>query len=490
MESISALTPSDHGDVELPSPSESTTAPVYSVSPEEDLLYSLNADGRRKYIHPIVKKGRYYKTRFRFAWTLIVGFFALPHIPISGHPAVFLDIAQRQFHILGGTFHPTDNLLLLGFGASVLVTVFFVTSIFGRLWCGYACPQNVYLEFVFRPLEILFEGKPATQKKLNAAPWTWEKLLRKGGKWALFVLVGLLMSMNFMAYFVSWDGLLDGLFLAPLAHRGMLLTTLGVAVMIVFDQAWFRDQMCTVACPYGRLQNVMADRDTVIPAYDIKRGEPRGRPAAGQAPTDFGDCINCRGCVAACPTGTDIRRGLQLECVATGQCMDACDAVMARHGRPAGLIRYSSQREQETGEKRFWRPRTFAYLALVVVTWTALFTMVLLRSDAQVEIVRGGREPFRALPGDVIANQQRLRITNQGHEVQRFTMEVTAPEGAELLVSVSPIVVVPAELKTVNIVTKVPKSAFTNGRAEGHYVIHSDAGFKVEQDFLLLGPYR
>ena len=465
---------------------------VFEVAPEEDLLLSLDADGHRKYIHPHLAKGRFWRLRRRIAYALIALFFAVPHIPVGGYPAVFLDLARRQFHILGGVFHPTDNLLLLAFGAGVIITTFFVGSIFGRLWCGYACPQNVYLEFVFRPIETALEGKPAAQRRLDAAPWSVPKLLRKGGKWALYVLVSLAMAATFLSYFVSWSGLVQALVHDPLAHRGLLGVLLGLTGLIAFDQGWFRDQMCTIACPYGRLQNVLADADTLIPAYDAARGDPKGRPrkGRGQRREDFGDCVDCQSCVHACPTGVDIRRGLQLECVGSGQCMDACNAVMARQGLPPGLIRYTSERELDTGEHRFWRPRLFIYLALMALAWGALFTMVLLRGDAQVEIVRGGRQAYRALPHGLIANQQRLRLTNQRHETQSFTIEIVEPEGALLVVPISPIVVEPAELRTVNIVTEVPRDAFVNGKTTGVYRVRSDAGFEARHEFPLLGPYR
>ncbi|MFH1570691.1 MAG: cytochrome c oxidase accessory protein CcoG [Gemmatimonadota bacterium] len=463
---------------------------MFTAAPAGDRLYSLSAHGHRIHIHPRITRGRLWRIRRAIAYALIALFFALPLVPVGGQPAVYFDLTTRQFNILGAVFHPTDNLLLLAFGAGVIVTTFFVCSIFGRLWCGYTCPQNVYLEFVFRPIEMLMEGERAAQRRLDAAPWTAGKTARKVGKWLLWGLVSLAMAATFLAYFVSWSGLRADLLGDPGSHPALLYTLLGLAALILFDLGWFRDQMCTVACPYGRLQNVLADRDTVIPAYDVRRGEPRGRARPGQGPALFGDCVNCGSCVNACPTGVDIRRGLQLECVGIGQCMDACDAVMAREGRPPGLIRYTSERELETGEQRFWRPRLFIYLALMAVAWGSLAGMLLLRDQAEVEIVRAGQEPFRVLPAGLVANQQRLRLTNQLHAPQSFTVEILQPQGARLVVPVSPIVAEPAEVTTVNIVTEVPRPAFVDGKVIGVYRIRSDAGFETRHEFPLLGPYR
>lgn len=463
--------------------------PIFEVAPQADLLYSLTADGHRRYIHPRLAKGRYWRLRRALAVLLIALFFVLPLIRIGGQPAVFLDLAARQFHVLGAVFHPTDNLLLLAFGAGIIVTVFFVGAVLGRLWCGFVCPQNVYLEFVFRPIEVALEGERAAQGRLDAAPWTLDKAWRKGTKWSLWTIISLAMAATFTAYFASWPVLLQALLGDPLGHQGLLLAVLGVTALILFDQGWFRDQMCTVACPYGRLQSVLADQDTLIPAYDAGRGEPRGRARQGEDPTSFGDCLDCRSCVSACPTGVDIRRGLQLECVGSSQCMDACNAVMAREGLAPGLIRYTSERELAGGARRFWRPRLFVYLVLMSLAWGSLAAMVVLRGEARAEIVRGGREPFRLLPNGEIANQQRLRLTNQLAATQSFTVEILAPEGARLVVPVSPIPVDPAAVRTVNIVTEVPAEAFVNGRVTGVYRVRSDAGFEERSEFPLLGPY-
>jgi cytochrome c oxidase accessory protein FixG len=462
---------------------------VFEAAPEEDLLYSLSADGKRKFMHPIVRRGRFWKIRRVIAYGLFVMFVALPLIPIGDHPAVLLDIATRQFHVLGGTFYPTDNLLLVAFGFGTIVTVFFVGSTFGRMWCGFACPQTVYLEFFFRPIEAFLEGGPPNQRKLNAAPWTARKVGIKAAKWILWTLLALLMSSTFVAYFVGWKDLLHGLATAPLAWKGALFTMVFVAAATVFDMGWFRDQMCTIACPYGRLQNVLSDQNTVLVAYDERRGDPKVRLKDRGEGVLAGDCIACRACVNSCPTGTDIRRGLQPECIGVAQCVDACEEVMTREGKPIGLIKFTSQHEQQGGVQRLLRPRNLIYLVLMTVAWGSLVTLLAIRDVALIEVVRGGREPYRLLPTGEVANQQRLKFTNQYPGPQTFTVEVLSPKDARLVLSESPVTVDQDDMKPVNAVATVPQSVFVDGQIPVRYLVTSDKGFHKEVEFLLLGPY-
>ena len=447
------------------------------------------ADGSRRWVDPVLTRGRYFLVRRRWAWALITLFVALPLIRVDGKPGVFLDAVTRQFTVLGATFHPTDNLLLLALGPAVVIGVFAVTSIFGRVWCGYACPQPLYMEFVYRPLERLFEGSPGERRKRAQAPATALGVARTAGKWAAWTLVSLLLSATFVAYFVGWTSLVEALTVSPGEHRGALLTVLGTAGLMLFDFGNFRDQMCTMACPYGRLQTVLYDQDTVIVGYDAKRGEPRGRRRA-DATLPQGDCIDCLRCNTTCPTGMDIRRGLQMECIGCAQCIEACDEVMAKLKRPPGLIRYTSLRELETNTRRFLRPRVFVYLALTTLSLAALVAVSVLRSDAGAEIVRSGREPFRTLPTGEIANLLRVRLTNNLREPQSFTIQMTEPQGATLVVSQSPFPVAGDHVDTVDVVAKVPEAVFVNGQAKARFLIQSNAGVTLRKEFLLLGPFR
>jgi len=355
-----------------------STDPVTSAPPPRrpahrpivDSVTTINRDGSRYFLYPADARGRFSTARRLSAYFLIAVYLLLPWIPVNGYPAVFLDLAERRFHFFGYTLAAQEAWLLF-FGVSGLgFALFFITALFGRLWCGWACPQTVFLDHVFRRIERWLEGDAPARRALKAAPMTAGKFARRAAKHTLYALAALVITHLFLAYFVSLPELWLFMHEAPGEHWGAFLFVFIAAAGLYFNFAWFREQLCIVICPYGRLQSALTDDHTMSIGYDLKRGEPRGHIGT----PDAGACIDCNRCVQVCPTGIDIRHGLQLECIGCAACIDACDEVMAKVKRPLGLIRYDSFAGLAGQKTRWIRPRTILYgvLLLIGITVAAL----------------------------------------------------------------------------------------------------------------------
>ena len=312
-------------------------------------------------MYPADVHGRFSTARRLSAYVLVAIYLLLPWIPVKGYPAVFLDLAERRFHFFGLTLAAQDAWLLF-FGVSGLgFALFFLTALFGRLWCGWACPQTVFLDHVYRRIERWLEGDAPARRALKAAPMTANKFVRRAVKHLLFAFASLLITHLFLAYFISIPHLWLYVHEAPREHWASFVFVFVAAGILYFNFAWFREQLCIVICPYGRLQSALSDDHTMVIGYDARRGEPRGKLGAPEA----GACIDCNRCVQVCPTGIDIRHGLQLECIGCAACIDACDDVMVKVDRPTGLIRYDSFKGLTGGITRWIRPRTLLYGALL-----------------------------------------------------------------------------------------------------------------------------
>jgi cytochrome c oxidase accessory protein FixG len=290
-----------------------------------ELRGSLTSDGKRRRIAPAEVRGRFTRLRTAGFVLLIAVYAALPWIQIGGHPAVFLDLAHRRFHLFGATFNAQDTWLLFFLLAGAGIGLLTATALLGRIWCGYACPQTVFLDGVFRRVERWFDGPPALRRRRAGS----RRALRTAGKHAVYLAVSALVAHVFLSYFVSLPALFAMMATSPAEHPAAFAWAFALTAVMYGNFAWFREQTCLIVCPYGRLQSALTDADTLIIGYDVRRGEPRGK--LKQAPG--GDCIDCNRCVAVCPTGIDIRNGLQIECIGCAACVDACDQIMARVGR-------------------------------------------------------------------------------------------------------------------------------------------------------------
>jgi cytochrome c oxidase accessory protein FixG len=465
-------------------------------SPEE-VLSTLDMEGNRKWIYPTVSKGRFYWQRLALGWGLIVLFVALPIIRINGQPAVLLDFVHREFALFGVTFYPTDTFLLLLLGLSALVFIFFITALLGRVWCGWGCPQTVYLEFVFRPIERWIEGKEHVRKRRDEGPWTFDKAWRKAAKWGVYLAISLALAHVFVSYFVGWERLLQWMTQPPTEQWGFFVMMAVTTGLVLYDFGYFREQMCTITCPYARIQSVLLDEDSMIVSYDPNRGEPRARRSkkkirqeeAGLIP-QLGDCIDCFACVRTCPTGIDIRDGLQMECIACTQCIDACDDIMDKIGKPRGLIRYTSEHEIEGLRTRVLRPRTAIYGVLLVALVTMLGVGIATRGAFDVNLARAVGQPFTELPDGTVANRLRFRVRNQTPNDATFRIEAVEPASAEVkVVGVQPVALASEEMKRVEAFVVVPRALFADAaRRDATFRLVFSDGSEQTIAFPLLGP--
>jgi cytochrome c oxidase accessory protein FixG len=453
---------------------------------QERVLPTLNLDGTRRWIRPKLFQGRFLRRRRWLAWVLMALFTGLPYLRVDGQPAVLLDIVHRRFTILGTTFLPTDTMLLMLLLVGLFVAVFLLTAVWGRVWCGWACPQTVYMEFLYRPIERLIEGGPRAQRELDGRRFAPRRLL----KYAVFGLLSMFLAHTFLAYFVGVEALRHWITRSPAEHPAAFLVMAGTTALMFLDFGWFREQVCMVACPYGRFQSVLLDRRSLIVGYDVRRGEPRGHLERGgtTAPRRHGDCVDCGACVVTCPTGIDIRDGLQMECIHCTQCIDACDSVMDRLGRPRGLIRYSSRDELAGQPRRVLRPRIILYPLLLVAVWGLLGWSLTHRQSADVTVLRGLGSPFTILPSGEISNQIRIKIVNRASGDRRYLIELTDGEGLRLIAPDNPVAVAAGHTATASVFVTAPRTMFHNGDRDIHFKVSDGRDFADTVPYRLLGP--
>jgi cytochrome c oxidase accessory protein FixG len=391
---------------------------------------SLRSDGSRNYVHPADVKGRFTRLRYIIFAVLIAIYVALPFVKVGGHPAVFMDIVNRKFYLFGAVFNAQDFWLMFFLLSGVGLTLLMVTAIKGRLWCGYACPHTVFLEGVFRRIERFIEGPRAQRLRRNAAGLTFDSAWRKLLKHAIYIVIALLLSHVFISYFVSLPSLVDMVQESPAKHPTAFTWVVVMSAILWFNFAWFREQLCLIICPYGRLQSAMTDRDTMVIGYDFNRGEPRGKASD---PSN-GDCIDCKRCVVVCPTGIDIRNGLQMECVGCAACVDACDEIMEKVDRPTGLVRYDSLNGLEGKSKRVRRPRLYFYGGIVTLWLVGAAFAFNQSSEFEANVLRHEGAPFAVVDGQV-RNSVRIHLVNKTSKRQTF---VVTPENTSRIAYIVP----------------------------------------------------
>lgn len=454
------------------------------LQPEERVLTTLEADGSRRWLYPKLSQGRFWWWRRVVAYALVAVYAVLPFIYINGRPAILLDVAAREFTFFGFTFLPTDTLLLAIAMVGLFLLIFFLTAIMGRVWCGWACPQTVYMEFVFRPIERLFTGTTGRgSKPKKVAPWRIILM------YVVFFFICLHLSNMFLAYFVGVEKLHAWIWTStPLQHPAAFAIVAVVTGLMMFDFCYWREQLCIIGCPYGRFQSVMLDPASCIIGYDERRGEPRGKGRDRQA-KNLGNCVDCNLCVDVCPTGIDIRDGLQLECIGCAQCIDVCDEVMDKTGQPRGLIRYSSQQALDGQPTRIVRPRTVIYLVAITLLAGLFVALLINKSAFDVTLLRGIGKPFQlSESGEEVSNILRVRIVNRSEEPTGYRIEVLEPTEARISSGDQVQLVEPGGSIEQPVQIYVPVDVFRSGKAALKLRIVDEQDRAVEENFFLLGP--
>lgn len=392
-----------------------------------DALASVQDDGKRNWVYPKKVKGLFYKYRSYLSWVLLAILFAGPFIQVGGRPYMLFNIFERKFIIFGAAFWPQDTHLLIFLLLIFFVFIILFTVVFGRVWCGWACPQTLFMEMVFRKIEYLIEGDANQQRALNENSWDTEKVIKKGIKLSVFVVISLMIGHLVMAYLIGVDQVIEIVSQPPSANMAGFVGLIAFSGIFMFVFSWFREQACIVVCPYGRLQGVFLDDNSINVMYDYVRGEPRG--PIKKNPTENlgkGDCVDCSLCVQVCPTGIDIRNGTQMECVNCTACIDACDDVMLKVDRPKGLIRYASENSIKEGFQKLVTGRVKGYTVVLILLVVAFVSLIVTREDLQGTITRFPGMTFQAREDGTVSNLYQITLINKTFEPQKVELQALA----------------------------------------------------------------
>jgi len=393
-----------------------------------DNLSTISKDGKRNWIYAQQPKGKFYNIRTIVSVFYLVLFFSLPFVRLHGDPFFLFNILERRFIFFGVTFWPQDFFI---FGIGMLVFIVFVvlfTVVFGRIFCGWACPQTIFMEMVFRRIEYWIEGDANYQRRLDKMPYNSEKIIKRTSKHLIFLLVAFLIANTFLAYVIGTDELFK-IIREPISqHIGGFISLLVFTGIFYAVYSWFREQVCLIVCPYGRLQGVMTDRNSILVAYDYLRGEPKGKYKKTER-KEKGDCIDCNQCVKVCPVAIDIRNGNQLECTNCTACIDACDFMMDKVGSPKGLIRLASENGIANREKLRITPRIIAYSSVLIALIGVLVILLVTRKDVDAIILRTPGMLFQKQENNMISNLYNIKLINKTHHDVPVTLKLESGEG-------------------------------------------------------------
>jgi len=416
-----------------------------------DSIATINEEGKRAWIFPKKPSGKFYDYRKYVSYFLLAFLFAAPFIKINGNQFLMFNVLERRFNIFGFPFWPQDFHL---FVISMIIGVIFITLFtvaFGRIFCGWICPQTIFMEMVFRRIEYWIDGDRGKQLRLKKSGWTSEKIRKRVLKHTIFVIISFLIANIFLAYLIGSDKLLGYIKEGPFEHLGTLIPLLIFTGIFYFVFSWFREQVCIIACPYGRLQGVLLDTKSIVVAYDHKRGEgengrKKWRKDEDREALGYGDCIDCLQCVHVCPTGIDIRNGTQLECVNCTACIDECDTIMDKVGLPKGLIRYASEANIEDKEPFKLTARLKGYIVVLVVLIGVLIAMLQLRNELEARVLRLPGQLYEHKENNIISNVFTYKLVNKTTApVEDVSFKLKDIEGTVKLVSTEDTVTVPKQ---------------------------------------------
>lgn len=430
-----------------------------------DTIATVDAEGKRLWIYPKKPSGNLHRWRIVVTVLLLTLLFAGPFIKIAGQPFLLLNVIQRKFVIFGQAFWPQDFVLLAITLIAFFVFIILFTVVFGRIWCGWLCPQTLFMEMVFRKIEYAIEGDAAAQRRLDREPWNLNKILKKVSKQTIFIIISFIIAHTVLAYIIGVEDTMSIVSESPSANVVGFISMLSFTGVFYFIYAKFREQACIAVCPYGRLQGVLLSKESIVVAYDWLRGEPRGHiKKTLTAETKSGDCIDCNLCVQVCPTGIDIRNGTQMECVNCTACIDACDDVMIKIGKPTGLIRFASINSITNKVQKIITPRVVGYSCVLVALMGVLGFALITRSDVETTILKVSGTLYQREPG-LITNLYNVEFVNKTFQELDLTIKIESPEYAQFYKVDGKRIIVPAEgmIKGVYFI-KIPEGKVNNAR--------------------------
>lgn len=455
-------------------------------SPNLDTLSTINQDGSKFNIHPADVKGSFTTRRRITAWLLILVYIAIPWIQINGYPAVFIDLENQRFHLFGLTLLTQDFWVFFFIVSGLAFSLFVLASLVGRVWCGWFCPYTVFLEHLYRRIERIVEGDGPKRKKLDSAPMSASKAVKRTIKWGLYILASFILAHVFLSYFISIPKVWSNMTSSPGENITQFLFIMAFTAIFTFCFGWFREQFCIILCPYGRFQSALTDDETVTVFYDFNRGEPRGKMRKGYTEAK-GDCIDCKRCVNVCPTGIDIRNGLQLECVACSACVDACNDIMRKVKRPTGLIRYDSSAGINTGKRKILRPRILMYGVFTLLGMGALgATFISKAKPFYAGLVRMRGTTYSAT-AEGVRNTFVIHLTNKRNRDVTYTIQLDDKDALKLQVDDRKLTVGPLAEGSLTLSVLSPIDHYT-GAKDIHFSVTADDSSELDLPARFLGP--